>query len=401
MDMRRSGLTTAPVISGLVSRHKVLVVALVVGVLLRAYFVATAHSTPPGDPNAYRAIVHAMLNGEGMVFHDQNLGDMWAFCPPLYALLMWLFSLPSGLTFGAVGSLNLLLDLGTVGALLWMGRLSGFKTELPAAAWFLWPASVILCANPYKEGLICLLTVLLACCVLDRRASSFGVVAALLALTQPALAPLAAVFALAFRMPLRFIAVSLATFCAVLLPWWVRNWLIFGQFVPLTSAGGLGLWIGVTPEGTGEYIMTPGRFIHFGDELAISRAAASEAWRIIAADPLGTAWHCLVKIGRPFITTNWANSTVRWLNPEAPLVVILAAAVPVVLAPFALFSAASVKLVARRDGILSRLMLAGFVQYVAGQFLFETSERHRYFLVPLCIMFVLRQSASSRTTFQS
>lgn len=266
---------------------RVLVVAAVCSVFLRVVAVAVAGDLPSGDPQIY-----AQLAGEGLSRFSPTLGiEVKALHPPLYPLFLSLF-MPN------VAIANFLIDLSCAGAILWLARACRVPGEFAAALYLVMSAwmSVI----PNKEGLAAALVVASAASAIERRAVFLGLFGGLLALTQPALAPLPVMFSLAFVPPRGWPAIA-ATVFAVMLPWWLRNWVIFGEFVPLTTSSGYSLWIGAFADH--EWAALPAHLL-VGSELAISRAAAAEAWAWIASNPfafvVGSLSHAL-PMAMPFL----------------------------------------------------------------------------------------------------
>jgi hypothetical protein len=45
----------------------------------------------------------------------------------------------------------------------------------------------------------------------------------------------------------RILVVSTLVYCTLLAPWWVRNYAVFGEFVPFTTGAGLNLYLGNNP----------------------------------------------------------------------------------------------------------------------------------------------------------
>lgn len=154
----------------------------------------------------------------------------------------------------AIALLNALVD-GAAALLLWrLGRNLelGRAGALAGAAWLLWPAALAGSAVAQKEGLAVALFVAAALGVTrwakDGRttdAAAAGVASGLLALTQPALAAMpvflfGAVAVAGMRRQgetMRAAGVALVAMALVMAPWWIRNALLFGSFVPLTTTG--------------------------------------------------------------------------------------------------------------------------------------------------------------------
>lgn len=267
---------------------RVLLVAVVSSALMRLFFAAPI---PEGDPAIYLQLANSITSGNGMIRFSPTLGIyVQALHPPLYPMFLSLF-VPH------VALANFAIDLAGAGAILWLARALRIPGELPAATWLLF--TVLWSPIPHKEGLVAALTVASAAAAIDKRFILLGMFGALLALTQPGLAPLPALLAIAL-VPPRHWPVVAAAGLVVMLPWWFRNWMIFGAFVPLTTSSGYGLWLGAFADH--RWIPLPARLLA-GDELGISRAASLEAWRQIGANPIrfvaGSLLHALPLAASP------------------------------------------------------------------------------------------------------
>ena len=363
-----------------------------VAIGLRLLVLAVSFETiPPGDTLNYYKMVQHMLAGDGMVFIDPVMGPVRAQFPPLYPLLLWALSEVGGLSPATIAILNFACDLGTALAMVWLARLIDLRGHLAAAVYLLWPANILLAPLAHKEGLTAMLAVLTAGALLaaierSRMAYVFGALSGLLALTQPALAPLPAVLALFMfkefpsgTWPKAMLA-AVTIAAAVMLPWWIRNWFVFGQFVPLTSMAGMGLWIGAIPWGIGTWA-APSQHLLVGNELAISKAAAAEAWQYISADPLDYLSRCTRKIGRAFRADVAPGHFLTLRAPAWAFVTRLTMPLTGLL-----IGLASVSIALRRPPLIGRIILACLLQILLFQFWFEFAERHRYFLTPFLLM---------------
>jgi hypothetical protein len=253
----------------------------------------------------------------------------------------------------------------------------------------------------YKEGLIIALLLAALVALLEqagrpgfRWAALSGLAAGALILTQPGLAPLIPMmfllFAKRFGSMSRWLAVSA---CAagvalvLMVPWWIRNAMIFGQFVPLTTSAGLALWVGADPGGGMVWKAPLAEWAKAG-EVEAARLAAVEAWRTIAADPAGYITRCLAKFPRSFFTTNWAIDQLV-LAPDAPrpdlAQSIRLRAVPT-LAELSVVLAALVGLFRFRKSAAAMLLLACIAQVMVFSIWFEFSERHRLFMTPFFLL---------------
>ena len=333
-----------------------------------------------GDPAAYQALAENLVAGRGMVVESFGL-QLRAFYPPLYPLLLAGTFAP--LSQPAILGLNFVIDIAAAAAIVWLGQLIDKRRAgmIAAVIYLLWPSNVLFAPIPQKEGLVTLLTILSACLILARKPILLGIVIALLALTQPALAPLPFVFAIALRSKLRDLAPAVPVAALILLPWWVRNYLVLGAFVPLTTASGGSLWVGTfSPDA---WFMEPPRRLFSGGELAFSRAAAAEARRWISAHPLDYAFHCLGKLTRAAVGGWWAVDRVTRMDPPTPW---FTAVVPFTIALGAILNALAIVGAIAVATPVRRLLLACLIQILLFQIWFEFSERHTYFLLPFLML---------------
>lgn len=211
------------------------------------------------DPMNYTNLATAVLEGRGLITDDVQYGrDLRAYFPPLYPLLLAGWWGLFGVSAGATLALATLTDALAALALADCGR----RLRQPAAgkvaalAYFAWPAFALGAGLPQKEALTVLLAVLLLHRMMvwlaDDAAGArrwrhglwLGLWWGLLALTQaslaiaPAFVALVLVWQRGLAATLRLGLAALPTLLLVLLPWWLRNWLVFGAFVPLTTASG-------------------------------------------------------------------------------------------------------------------------------------------------------------------
>ncbi|WP_242148445.1 glycosyltransferase [Sphingomonas sp. BAUL-RG-20F-R05-02] len=354
----------------------------------------------PGDPHAYVDLARNLLLHGDFGIYDSGLGTYFhAFYPPLYPLLLagWGsvlgFSTASVLVFGTVidGAAAMLIAL--------LGRRLGDGAAGCRAAWLylVWPSVIFSAPLAQKEGLCALLVLALAHAWLRagsgwRAAAAVGVPAGLLALTQPGQAPLAALLGLVLwrhvglaRMVRRGLA-AVPFACLVMVPWWLRNWLVFGAFVPLTSAGGVSLWVGNNPQATGNWMPPPPQ-LHGLPERALGPRMSAIAVAWIKSEPLG------------FIRLT-ATKLVRACGVGIFGVVRLEAMAPTIPRPLAallwpvshLAHAALLALAAWRTGArtvptaLVLLVVACGLQLVLFGVWFEFGERHREFVTPFLLL---------------
>jgi hypothetical protein len=323
------------------------------------------------DPGAYAQIAENVRAGHGLLA-SSAWGQFRALYAPLYPLLLALLG----------PLLNPLIDAGMAYTLVRLGEALGSRRNgtIAAALYLLWPVPILLTATPQKEMLALLLAAQAALAVvrLRRELSSaeivrLGLCAGLLALTQPAFAPFPAIALLLLKRDARAILGSAAIALLVLTPWWVRNWLVFHSFVPLTTATGYNLLVAVT----GYYApMKP--FMAMG-ELAGSRAALHAALGFAAEHPGQVVAHRLGSSLRALAVEGWPAVVLPQLAILRPLL----EAYWLAIAGAGLWAAFRLRAVARE---LKLLLAACLVQFAIFNLWFEFGERHRYLIVPFLIL---------------
>ena len=236
-----------------------------------AFALLAVGRTSTGDPNAYLNLAKGLLGGHGLVIFDPFFGSAWrALFPPLYPLLLAGWGAAFGFATPAVLALGTLTDGMAAWLIERLGARLGSARAGRRAAWLylIWPSVLFSAPLAQKESLCAVLVLALALSWIDRRsgwrgALALGVPAGLLSLTQPGEAPLAALFGLVLvgrigLWPMLLTGLrGAAVAVVVMLPWWVRNWLLFHTFVPLTTASGASLWIGNNPDATGNWEPPP------------------------------------------------------------------------------------------------------------------------------------------------
>ncbi|MCL6699850.1 hypothetical protein LZ496_13805 [Sphingomonas sp. NSE70-1] len=343
--------------------------AIVAGMVIRIAAFQSLNGQPLDDPGAYLTLAQNILSGRGMTIDNETYGTLKAAYPPAYPVLL------AGAQLNWL-ALNCSLDLVATWAIF---RL----TNNPSAAslYFLFPGTIMTSIVPSKETLAVALVVLLPLC---RNPYLSGTVAGFLILAQPAWAPLPILFfALTMR---KGWWKALSSMLVVLSAWWIRNYLLFGQFLPLTSSAGLSIAVAVE----GRHIPT---LSLSGDEVARASVVASAAINQILADPLHYLGNVARMLVRSFLVDDdpaeyldWAK--VRWLG---------AAALVGQLAWTALI-ASTARTAERIPDWLLALIIAGVVTCLTGMW-FEFSSRHRAFVVPLLILISMRRGSPSPSTF--
>ena len=356
---------------------------------------------PLGDPFVYQSLARNLLAGRGLVSDEiLELPNLRAFYPPGYPLLLAGIGLVLPLGAATYAVLNTAIDAAASLLIAKVGGEVGDRKggRIAGLIYFAWPTNIFLAPLAYKEGLVALLMLAVIVALFASARGSgkgtigFGLATGALVLVQPALAALAPLIGLALRPRFpdwrtwaRRMALAASITALVMLPWWVRNYLLFDRFIPMTTAGPLGLWIGATPLGSGSWVRPPDALL-VGGELGAAAALSAEAWRIIAADPLRYITHCLAKIPLAFATSEHPLGQLLVMQPIAHKSLILRLMWIPQAATFVLLAAAIAGAVKARRDTLFHMMLAVLLQIIVFSMWFEFAARHRYFMTPILLL---------------
>ncbi len=354
--------------------------------------------TSTGDPNSYLNLAKGLLAGEGLVIHEPYFGGAWyALFPPLYPLLLAGWGAFAGFATPSVLALGTLIDGAAAGLIVLLGNRLGSAVAARRAAWLylLWPSVLFSAPLAQKEGLCVLLILALALAWIDRRsgwrgALALGLPAGLLALTQPGEVTLAALFGLVlvrriglWPMLAAGLRGALVT-VVVLLPWWIRNAIVFHAFVPLTTAGGASLWIGNNPDATGNWEPPPASLKGI-PELAYGKRIGAIARIWIETHPVAFLRLTVTKLLRACGIAEFGINRLVAMGPPFPRA--LAAALwPLAQgAHLAMLAIAALRL-GRVPFTLILLIAACGLQCGLFGMWFEFGERHRDFATPFLLL---------------
>ncbi|MBA0282148.1 hypothetical protein D7Y44_04820 [Stenotrophomonas maltophilia] len=229
-----------------------LVLLCVAGVLLRVAFLVVIPVVPISDFARYLEVATNVANGSGLSVS----GSPFISQPPLYPGLLGAWLSLFGVHVIAAKALNLLLSSSTLALWAWACPRTGMRPgwQLASLAVLTFhPALVAYTGLLGTETLAVFLAVLaFALTTLPMRAAMpalLGIVLALVALNRPQLLPLPVglvIGVLAGRGGLsriRSCLVILVAFLAVLLPWIMRNELLFDRVVPVSANSGYVLMV--------------------------------------------------------------------------------------------------------------------------------------------------------------
>lgn len=362
----------------------------------------------PGDSHWYLVLAENLLAGRGLVMDEPFMGVACrALFPPLYPLLLASWGAVAGFGAPSLLVLSVLIDLAAAAAIVRLADMIGARRAGIAAAlvYLIYPSVLFSAPLAQKEGLCSLLVLLLAIGWVRaarrdeaggawRDALAIGLPAAGLALTQPGEAMLAMLFGVVLAQGIgmrRLLAIGIpAALVAVaaMLPWWIRNALVFGTFVPLTTSAGYSLWIGNNPDTTGNWLPPPEQLRGL-PEIAFGKAAAAIAKDWIIHNPGAFVHTTIAKFLRACAIGDFGVARLAAMNPP------ISAAIDALLLPAAqgahllLLAGGAAALRIRRDPAivtLAALLLACILQLLLFGMWFEFGERHREFLTPFVLL---------------
>ena len=372
-------------------------VALLMAVRI-AFALLAVWRTSTGDPNAYLNLAKGLLAGDGLVIYEPFFGGPWrALFPPAYPLLLAGWGALFGFSTPSVLALGTLTDGMTAWLIVVLGTRLGNARAGRRAAWLylIWPSVLFSAPLAQKESLCTLLVLALALAWVHRRAGRrgallLGVPAGLLALTQPGEAPLAALFGtvLVGRIGLwPMLAAGLRgaiVASVVMLPWWIRNALIFHAFVPLTTASGASLWIGNNPDATGNWEPPPPGLKGI-PELAYGKRIGAIAVAWITAYPLDFVRLTATKFLRACGIADFGVTRLVAMGPPFPRMLAAALWPLAHLSHLVLLGGAAWRMT-RVPFTLVLLIAACGLQLLLFGVWFEFGERHREFVTPFLLL---------------
>jgi len=261
--------------------------------VLRLVYAVFAAAPPVSDEGCYAALADAVAAGRGLVGDDGPT----AYWPVGYVAFLAGSFRAFGSSFIPVIIAQALLGAGTAALVVPLGERFVGQAGARAGGLLLalWPSQVAYAARVFPAVASAFLIVAAAYFILIRSGYGAGAAAGLLAglatlvLPAAALLPVALGVAdwLASRRPGRALgraAVAAAVAAAVVAPWTWRNWRAFGAFIPVSTNGGVNLWMGNNPHANGSYYYPTSRknplFMTEG-ELARDRVGKELAWYFI------------------------------------------------------------------------------------------------------------------------
>lgn len=212
------------------------------------------------DPMNYTNLATSLMEGRGLITDDWRYGeDLRAYFPPLYPIFLAGFWSIFGSSIWSTLSMNIITDIISAWAIGDAARRTiGIKAGIILSiTYFAWPAFAMGAGIPQKESLNLLFIILLFRAMIIWRDSDpifskhwrhglcIGIWWAMLCLVQPSLALAPAVVGMilwwekGLSPVIRLGLHTLPALLIVLAPWWIRNYLLLGDFIPFTTASGM------------------------------------------------------------------------------------------------------------------------------------------------------------------
>ncbi len=357
------------------------------------------------DAMNYKNLAQAVLDGRGLITDDWRYGEgLRAYFPPLYPVALAGWWAIFGSTAASTLAMNTLISAASSLCIRDIGARLGQRNagNFAALIWFAWPSFTLSAALPNKEMLMLLLVMLFFRTVIvwqadpDRQAQwrhsiAMGLLWAAMALTQAALALAPPVIGLilmprnGWRATLAFGLRALPFFVAAMLPWWIRNWMIFGQFVPFTTAAGFLVNVALD-----KYALPIPPDVFALSEPERSGHMARLAFARIAEMPLNFLESVFIAFGRGFGYEEGTIAAYRHSTPPITPELRALWTPPLQFAWAGLLGDAAYgcwrSYRDRDNGPLVPLLFAAFVSLCAINMWFEFGERHRLMLTPLLML---------------
>lgn len=274
---------------------------------------------------------------DSISLYGPNPKGVTAFIPPVYPGFLALTIIFFGTSaWNAVRIIQAILSVVSVGLIYWLGRSSFRRTDvalLAALAAAVFPpliGGVVEINAGIFEVLSYELVVVLSLYALRQPTWWRWVIvglalgfAALVKSTILALLPFLLFYLWVnrarpfFRTVVQPFAIVVVFAAVVISPWTVRNYRVLGEFIPISSNGGVNFWIGNHPGASGEFIYPPPELLKETDQLtegARDRFFYQRAWSFIQQDPQQFARLLGLKTfyffwERPSAGENYSNQT--------------------------------------------------------------------------------------------
>jgi 4-amino-4-deoxy-L-arabinose transferase-like glycosyltransferase len=357
-----------------------------VALRLLTYLYFATHPVPGFDAAKYELMARNILD-----HHSFVTPPFQALYAPLYSTALAGFSIFTGVNEATVLLLNTSIDLLLAFTIYVIADELQDPRTGAVAAWLylMWPAAVLSAGVAQKDTLAVLLVMqgIVALIRLRRAISAkelirLGLTGGGTPLTQPPLLfvlPVLGLLLLApkgYRVVLRVGSIAGAIALALCLPWWVRNYLLFGTFVPFTSASGCSTLVAVTGN------LDVWGNLHRLGELKAGQACQGEAMQIIAHNPLVALYKRFSAYSQALTLDIWAPLRMRWAGLTSRETAGLIPSCELFYLAVLAGAAAS----SRSLRLIRPILLATLAVVLLSHLAFEFYERHRYVVMPMLML---------------
>jgi 4-amino-4-deoxy-L-arabinose transferase-like glycosyltransferase len=290
-----------------------LLVIVGIALLLRIVWAALVPVMPQSDVLAYDTFARTLVN-HGVFGWTKD--EPFSFWPPGTSLFYAFFYKVAGFDYLNIVIPNLVVAVGMIVCTARVvARFFGAQAALGSALILaLWPTLIMLTTLLVSEPLFLFLTIaaLDAWTLPQRswltRALIAGVLLGAATLVRPFAVLLPGVYAVAMllssgwsretlRAQFQIAVLSTAALLCVVSPWTWRNYQLYGEFVLVSTNGGVTLWMGNSPGTDGNFRELPPEVKGMND-YQTNKVLGAEARRYILQDPLGFAGRTAVKLVR-------------------------------------------------------------------------------------------------------
>lgn len=290
-----------------------LLVIVGIALLLRMVWAALVPVMPQSDALAYDTFSRTLVD-HGVFGWTKD--EPFSFWPPGTSLFYALVYLVAGFDYIPIVIANLAVSVGMIVCTARVvARFFGPQAGLwGAVVLTVWPTLIMLTTLLVSEQLFLFLNI----AALDVwtaprrgivvRAVVAGVLLGLATLVRPFAVLLPGVFALgmllsagwsreSFKVQLQLAVLSSIVLLCVLAPWTWRNYQLYGEFVLVSTNGGVTLWMGNSPGSEGYFLTLP-ESVKGMNDYQTNKFLGAVARQYILDDPVGFVGRTLVKLVR-------------------------------------------------------------------------------------------------------
>jgi 4-amino-4-deoxy-L-arabinose transferase-like glycosyltransferase len=270
---------------------------LLIAAILRAAWALAVPVVPASDSKVYDLLARNLAAGEGYCWEP---GQPTAYWPVGPSFIYSLFYRAFGFQYFPIVLFNLALGVGTVDLVMrlarrWFGPSVSYAAGLMVA---FWPSQIEFTTALASEQpfVFLMLAGLLAFPGDGHRPWWRPILSGIFLAGASFMRPTALVFPVLLalsdlvrnRRPLASVrdgAIAMLAMAACIAPWTVRNWHVFGEFVPISTNGGPNTWMGNNPQTDGLFMKLPA-YVDPLSEVERDRLLAAEASAYIRQYPI-------------------------------------------------------------------------------------------------------------------